>query len=282
MIEIVSVIEDTVKDGCRFGHEHGLSLYINQNGKRYLLDTGASGRFLQNAIDMDIDLMQLDGVIISHNHYDHIGGLKTLLEYNKHVKVYIKKAARSEFFYKVLFVKKYIGEPKGLFAEYADRFVFIDDRLKLTDNIYLLSNRVDDSHFSCKDHNLSERQNGRIVPDQFKHELFVVVEEKEYLVILSSCSHNGIVNILRTVRQAFANKPIKHIVGGFHMIGMVKDVSTNCSIQYIEEVSEILDTACTGKIYTCHCTGKRAYHIMKDLIPAKIEYFSTGQRLIVE
>ena len=50
--------------------EHGLSLLIAADGRRYLMDTGASDAFLPNARTLGFDLRGLDGVILSHNHND--------------------------------------------------------------------------------------------------------------------------------------------------------------------------------------------------------------------
>ena len=77
-----------------------------------------------------------------------------MLELNKDVKVYIKESAKGEFYYKVLFIKKNIGEKKGLFEKYSDRFVFIDRELALSDSLKLLSNEVYDTNYTCKDKNL--------------------------------------------------------------------------------------------------------------------------------
>ena len=60
--------------------EHGLSLYIEENGKKYLFDTGQSGVFLKNAKELGVNLENLDGIILSHGHYDHCGGLEEFVK----------------------------------------------------------------------------------------------------------------------------------------------------------------------------------------------------------
>ena len=57
--------------------QHGLSLYIETNGKKILFDMGQDDTFAQNAKTLGIDLSQADLAIISHGHYDHVGGLDT-------------------------------------------------------------------------------------------------------------------------------------------------------------------------------------------------------------
>lgn len=107
MIKITSLLEN-VSNFDNLRSEHGLSLYIEKDNLKCLLDTGGSDKFIENAKELDIDLNNLNWVIISHNHSDHIGGLETLLKHNKNVKVIIKSDAKGAFHYKKLFVSKYI------------------------------------------------------------------------------------------------------------------------------------------------------------------------------
>ena len=60
--------------------EHGLSLLIEQEGRRYLLDGGQSGDFLKNAQSLQEDLGRIDHTILSHGHYDHGNGFLAYLK----------------------------------------------------------------------------------------------------------------------------------------------------------------------------------------------------------
>ncbi len=282
MVEILSVI-DNLSCSPNYHAEHGLSLHIKQNEDCYLLDTGASEKFMENAGKMGVDLKGLKAVFISHNHYDHMGGLSHLLEHNKEVKVYIKNSAKSEFYYKVFCFKKNVGDQKGTLEKYADRFVFFEDDLSITDSFKLLSNNVVNEYYSCKDKKLLEKQAGHFVPDRFNHELFAVIEENKELIVVSSCSHSGIVNILDTVKEKYQDKPISHLIGGFHLAGIGlngKPSKLNCSEDYIKEVCQILSERCK-QVYTCHCTGTMAYNIMKREMGDGISYLDAGTRIII-
>lgn len=279
MLKVVSLVENT----CMYDNlksEHGLSLYIEKDNLKCLLDTGASDKFLKNAKNLNIDLKELDWVIISHCHSDHVGGLRELLEYNKKVKIIIKNTAKSEFYLKKLFINRYIGIDKDIYEKYNDRFVFFDRACKISDSFFLRSDTVKDPYFVCKDNSLMEKKNNVLIPDKFNHELFLTIDEGDKIIIISSCSHSGIVNIVNTTRQLYPSKNISHIIGGFHMMGFGLN-PLNCSKEYIHEVSDILDEACSDKILTCHCTGKKAYKIMKDRIGNKIDYFSCGESIEV-
>ena len=67
--------------------EHGLSVYMEYNGRKYLLDTGASDLFIRNAEKLGVNLCEVDYCLISHGHNDHIGGLSVFLEMNHRAKI---------------------------------------------------------------------------------------------------------------------------------------------------------------------------------------------------
>lgn len=79
-MKITTLIENAHASGNLIS-EHGLSLYIETKKHKILFDTGQSNAFILNAEKLNIDLKQVDIVIISHGHYDHIGGLIHFFEY---------------------------------------------------------------------------------------------------------------------------------------------------------------------------------------------------------
>ena len=74
-MKVIVLIENTSK--CSLCAEHGLSVYIEYNGMKYLLDTGASDTFSANAHQLGINLADIDIAFLSHAHYDHAGGFET-------------------------------------------------------------------------------------------------------------------------------------------------------------------------------------------------------------
>ena len=91
--------------------EHGLSLYIEtDDNQKILYDTGQSDLFMDNAAELGVDLTEIDMVIISHGHYDHIGGLTAFLEANKTAKIYMNATL---FDYEYFSVKKGVKKMNG-------------------------------------------------------------------------------------------------------------------------------------------------------------------------
>ena len=85
-MKIITVIEDTCGNpGCVC--EHGLSIYVETDRHRLLVDTGATGAILDNARVLGIDLTRVDTVILSHGHYDHAGGILSFAGVNSHAQI---------------------------------------------------------------------------------------------------------------------------------------------------------------------------------------------------
>lgn len=87
-MKVIVLIENTSK--CSLCAEHGLSVYIEYNGMKYLLDTGASDTFSANAHQLGINLADIDIAFLSHAHYDHAGGFETFFKENEKAPVYLR------------------------------------------------------------------------------------------------------------------------------------------------------------------------------------------------
>ena len=91
--------------------EHGLSIFLETDNGNYLLDTGAGKTIINNALVLQIDLKTIKAVILSHNHYDHTGGMVPVLDLRGTVDVY----AHPDLFKETYSIRggkaRYIGVP---------------------------------------------------------------------------------------------------------------------------------------------------------------------------
>ena len=78
MLRITALMENSPSGNKALINEHGLSLMIDDGIHRILFDCGAGSHFIYNAHRLGIDLDNLDAVVISHSHYDHVGGIDDL------------------------------------------------------------------------------------------------------------------------------------------------------------------------------------------------------------
>lgn len=106
------------------------------------------------------------------------------------------------------------------------------------------------------------------VPDDFSHEQSLVVDTPDGLVILNSCSHGGADTIITEVSDTFPGKKILALIGGFHLF--------NKSEEEVRELAERIKRTGISRVYTGHCTGKRAYAILKETLGDQLWQLSVG------
>jgi 7,8-dihydropterin-6-yl-methyl-4-(beta-D-ribofuranosyl)aminobenzene 5'-phosphate synthase len=113
-----------------------------------------------------------------------------------------------------------------------------------------------------------------MVLDDFNHEQSLLITSKEHNVLCSGCAHKGIINIINQAKKNLNNRHLDFVLGGFHLKSRFKTYEE--SIENIIEIARILKTKPVYKYYTGHCTGIRAYEIMKPILGDRLNYFYPG------
>ena len=255
--------------------EHGLSLFIEFNDKKILFDTGQSDLFIKNAVKMGIDLSQVDYLIISHGHFDHGGGLKFFLDINEKAQIFFHKIATRKFYIRILgFIPYYIGLNQKIISQNSDRITFIDNDRQIEDKIFLIEGFTENFPQPEANKSLFEKLNGKFTQDNFRHELALVLFEKNELVLFSGCSHSGIVNIIDKTKSFSANRKIRATFGGFHIHNPIN--KKNESQEYITKLTESLGEIDTV-FFTGHCTGEINFYRIKKMLGNKMQTMNTGE-----
>ncbi len=293
-MKIITLIEDTKQDENLI-NEFGLSRFIESDDMKILLDTGCSGSFIKNSRNLGADLEDINIIVISHAHADHGGGLHDMLQTNKTAKVYMHDDSANEYYGNIgaklpavincfvhPFVKrsmvfsKYIGIDQRVLRQYEKRIEFVSKTEEISKNIFLVTNIS--KKYSLPEGNkfLLTRKNGRLRLDDFRHELNLVIKENDGIVLFSGCSHNGILNIVETVKNQFKDQPIKAVIGGFHLKFQPEKNNMAGTKKDIEFIANQLINQKFQKIYTGHCTGSKAYSILNDVLKDQIGPLHTG------
>lgn len=254
--------------------KHGLSIYLEANGKKILCDTGPDRSFIKNANKMGISIEDIDLLFISHAHYDHGGGLKDFLRYNKHADVYLSHKAFNYYASHISKIYVHIGLDKKLANH--PRLHLIHNDVKIDSNIHIVgpvSTCNKSSFVPAGNKNLLMKNENGYEPDTFQHEIYLLVEEDEKQILFTGCSHAGITNILEHVRHQTGKTP-SHIIGGMHLYSPAKKRYEDSEI--IAELSNDLMTYDFRKFYTCHCTGEKAFQACKSIIGSRMDMIHTG------
>ena len=278
-MKITVLMENTALAGCGLTPEHGLSLYIEYRGKKLLLDAGSSGKFADNAQALGIDLSAVELAALSHGHYDHADGLRRFFQVNDRAKVYVRPGAAGPYFAKDPDAYRFIGVGRDIWESSRDRFVEVEGVYPLTEGAWLLPETVRDPAFAGQAADLLvKRGEDDFVPDDYRHEQSLVLEGEKGLIVLNSCSHGGIVNIVRGVLEQFPGKRAFAVVGGLHMFSRGKS-GMNCAPGYVFQVADALKELGVEEIRTGHCTGEIALGLLKERFGPGCQALATGQVL---
>ena len=187
----------------------GFSCVINDY---FLFDTGSNGRVLvRNMAKMGFDIDNFKYLFISHPHWDHIGGIDSIVDVNRKMSLILPNSLS----------KLYIRDLKKLLRE---TIVVNHEPRKLFGSFY---------------------STGVMEP---VGEQSLVIDEGEFSVVVTGCAHPGIVNIVRRAIQML-NKPVLYALGGFHLMRSGEDeiIETIRELKNLG-VEYVTPTHCSGDL----------------------------------
>ncbi|MDW0271238.1 MAG: MBL fold metallo-hydrolase [Nitrososphaeraceae archaeon] len=286
--------------------EHGFSAlleisYVYENAtktNKFLFDTGVSKEGIVNNSDvLGINLKDIETIILSHGHFDHISGLiSTLGKLKKSVEIIAHPEA---------FLRRWLVYPNGNKA----RMDFLDEEeinqaggiIRKVDKISFLPRNV-----NMQSKKKTNQANNRVMitgeiprvtefekgfPLQYKEQdneinlvpdplvsddqaLIMNVKNKG-LIILTGCGHAGIVNTIKFAKKVTGIKKIYCVIGGFHLSGQDYEDSIPLTIAELTRVDP-------QYIVPCHCTGWKATNKIIDTMPEKFIQSSVGSTFYFE
>ena len=278
-MKITVLLENTRLKNSDLIVEHGISLFIEKNGYNLLFDAGGPQESaIRNASKLGIDLREVDAVVISHGHNDHTGGLLKFFQINNKAPVYLKKEALGSYYSRRPEGEKYIGIGSEIPEKYLERLHFVDETTEISQDIFLVPNIKKDFPIPSSNHILFKKINGKLIKDDFKHELFVVIRNNSDLIVFSGCGHNGIKNIINTTKEVFPDKKIGTVIGGFHLQSGASTFAV-AKKEEVEDMAQWLKSGVTGQIFTGHCTGERGFELMMPILKDKLKRIYTGMKI---
>ena len=250
-MKLTTLMENTsCRDDICF--EHGLSLYLETGDRKILFDAGQSEAFAENAAMLDVDLKEVDFAVLSHGHYDHSGGLGKFLEINRTAPVYVSRWAFEPHWSAD---GRYVGVDRALKEN--NRIRLVAEETCLGDGITL--HRMDCMPMDTA--GLLAEEAGIRKPDDFRHEQYLLVKEEGKRILISGCSHKGILNIVDTFRPDI-------LVGGFHYMKTEDEAFLKKAAQTLLEYDTVY--------YTGHCTGFKQYEFLKSIMGDRLHYIAAG------
>ena len=286
--------------------EHGFSAlleisYVHENATRsnkFLFDTGVSkDGIVYNSDVLGINLRDIETIVLSHGHFDHISGLISILRrLKKSVEIIVHSEA---------FLRRWLVYPNGNKA----RMDFLNEAeinqaggiIRKVDNISFLPRNENMSSNKRKDHPNNRVMISGEIPRVTKFEKGFLLQYKEKdnendlipdplvcddqalimnvrnkgLIILTGCGHAGIINTIKFAKKVTGIERIYCVIGGFHLSGQDYEDSIPLTLAELTRVDP-------HYIVPCHCTGWKATNKIIDMMPEKFIQSSVGSTFLFQ
>ena len=256
-----TVLVDNRTNAPALQTEHGLSIFLETERHRILLDTGASDMFIRNAERLGIDLSTVDYVFISHGHSDHAGGLKHFMTVNDTAKIIVSPdALNGKFFSKRRYLHSITAEWPEIPAE---RLQTIEQSGLVAGDLYVIAH-IPQVHPMPKgnQHLFAQNAKGVYIPDDFRHELAL----NTHGLLFTGCAHSGLENILAATPFS-----VNEVVGGFHLLDGHETEDELRELAY-----RLTDSYPQTHFHTSHCTGDAVFATLRDVMGERLHAFSCG------
>jgi 7,8-dihydropterin-6-yl-methyl-4-(beta-D-ribofuranosyl)aminobenzene 5'-phosphate synthase len=248
-IRLTTLSENTANYGLLA--EWGLSVLVEVDGMKVLMDTGLGSVAAHNAQLLGIDLSTIDKIVISHGHADHTGGLRDVLRIKRKVEIiahpdiweskYTRRGKQRQ--------EQYIGVPfsREELESLGARFKLTSEPVRLSQHVITTGEIPMVSGYEHVEDNLLVKKDGAFSQDPLADDLALVIDAEFGLVVILGCGHRGIVNSLRQAQKITGKKPVYAAIGGTHLLRASEE-------RMKKTIADLKDMG-IKKLAASHCTG---------------------------
>jgi 7,8-dihydropterin-6-yl-methyl-4-(beta-D-ribofuranosyl)aminobenzene 5'-phosphate synthase len=268
-----------------FGISFLLRIKVQEGEKKILFDTATDAEpVLHNMGLFGISPQDIDVIVLSHNHFDHTGGLAGIVQ--EIGKKDIPIIAHPNIFVVSVMPEPYIephrsriylnvnlsGEnSRENIEKLGGRWYLVDDPIRLMPGVMTTGEIKKEEKVAYEKEpsiKLLDLEEGRLKPSTIRDEMSLAINTDKGLVVVTGCSHPGIVSTVRKCMKLTGVKKVAGVVGGFHMIDATGKV--------IDQTIDDLKKMNTQEIYSGHCTGFEAEYRFRKVFGVAFKRLHSG------
>lgn len=237
-----------------FYGEPGVSYFIESEGKKILFDVGYSDVFVLNAQKLNINLLDLDFLVLSHGHLDHTWGMDSLLRMYTERDISKQKiqtptvVIHPRTFYSR--PRSYIGGSSSHISEMRLSEYFHIQKskipIRLTEKLVILGEIPRKNNFECQKPYKKILVEDEEVDDYVLDETDLAYKAEDGIIVITACSHSGVCNIIEYAKEICGDERVIDVIGGFHLLNPSKEQLRE-TLKYMKELKP-------KQLHACHCT----------------------------
>jgi len=275
-LRITTIIENSTATSETLG-EWGFSALVEAGPRTFLLDTGRSEAAVRNADRLALDLKKIEAIVLSHGHYDHTGGLKSVLERIGRPEVRIiahPGVLGGKYGYdRKTNVYRYAGIPyrQELLEHLGARFEFGRDPVWLTGDLAASGEEPMSTDFESVAANLMLKEDDRFVQDPMADDQSLYIRTELGLIVILGCAHRGMINIITHARELMDTDRVYMVIGGTHL--------SRASAEQVDKTVQALKEMDVRWLGVSHCTGLEVAARLAGEFPGRF-FFNTAGKVI--
>jgi 7,8-dihydropterin-6-yl-methyl-4-(beta-D-ribofuranosyl)aminobenzene 5'-phosphate synthase len=257
-LSITALVENTAEGAGLLGM-HGVSFWIERNGKAILFDTGQGQTLENNARILNIPVYEkAEALVLSHGHYDHTGGLDKFMASSHKTVLYAHPDA-----FGPKFSRKFDGLGRSIqmpgsrqdLQAWKEASIPTNAPMEIIPGVFVTGPIPRDTAYEDTggDFYLDE---SCTQPDPMIDDQALYCRTANGLVVVLGCAHAGVINTLYYIETLTGGVNIEAVIGGMHLLHASED-------RIAQTVAELKNLN-VGRVYPSHCTGQAAIAAMRE------------------
>ena len=267
-LTITQLVENTAVGPGLLG-EHGNAFLIEADDYCLLFDTGQGLTLRHNAEQLAVPVKSIESIVLSHGHYDHMGGLTEALDMTGPVDLYLHPEALGSKFNQN---GRNIGAPMtdlSRLRSLTRQIIHTREPTEITAGIHVTGEipRI---------HKIEETGGPFYIDQELNHSDSLLDDQALYIetfqgvVVVLGCGHSGVINTLEYIHTLSSRRPIRAVIGGMHLL--------NATAERLAFTGDALEQFSIPYLAANHCTGLNAICDFKKRLPDTVHASNVGSR----